>query len=70
MIDSSKTMIVSQFLKFSVCILMIGARVVQLTNRRDFFMLCTLMDHRNNALKCSKFKWNHKLQVSGVTAKL
>ena len=30
---------------------------------------CTLIDHRNDVIKCSKLKWNHELQASGFTAK-
>ena len=34
------------------------------TNRPDFFMVCTLIDHRNDAIKCSKLKWDHKPRAS------
>ena len=32
-------------------------------------MVCTIIDHRNDAIKCSKLKWNHEPQASGSTAK-
>ena len=41
-----------------------------LTNRPQFSMVYTLIDHRNDVIKCSKFKWNHKPQADGFTAKL
>ena len=44
------------------------ALVVDLTNQPDFFMVCTLIDHRNDAIKCSKLKWNYEPQESGFTA--
>ena len=44
------------------------ALVVDLTNQPDFFMVCTLIDHRNDAVKCSKLKWNYEPQGSGFTA--
>ena len=31
-------------------------------------MVCNLIDHRHDIIKCSKLKWNHELQVSGFTA--
>ena len=37
----------------------------ELTNRPDCFMVCTLIDHRNDAIKCSKLKWNYEPQASG-----
>ena len=40
-----------------------------LTNRPQFSMVNTLIDHRNDVIKCSKLKWNHEPQVSGFTAK-
>ena len=27
--------------------------------RPDVFMACTLIDHRNDSIECSKLKWNH-----------
>ena len=33
-------------------------------------MVYTLIDHRNDVIKCSKFKWNHKPQADGFTAKV
>ena len=32
-------------------------------------MVYTLIDHRNDLIKCSKLKWNHEPQVNGFTAK-
>ena len=33
-------------------------------------MVSTLIDHRNDAIKCSKLKWNHEPQaIGGFTAK-
>ena len=32
-------------------------------------MVYTLIDHRNDVIKRSKLKWNHKPQASGFTAK-
>ena len=32
-------------------------------------MVCTLIDHRNDVIKCSKLKWNHEPQASGFIAK-
>ena len=32
-------------------------------------MVCTLIDHRNDVIKCSKLKWNHDPLASGFTAK-
>ena len=40
-----------------------------LTNRPQFFMVYTLIDHGNDVIKCSKLKWNHEPQASGFTAK-
>ena len=40
-----------------------------LTNRPQFPMVYTLIDHRNDVIKCSKLKWNHEQQASGFTAK-
>ena len=40
-----------------------------LANRPQFSMVYTLIDHRNNVIKCSKVKWNHQPQASGFTAK-
>ena len=40
-----------------------------LTNRPQFSMVYTLIDHKNDIIKCSKLKWNHKTQVSGFAAK-
>ena len=34
----------------------------------SFFKVDTLTVHRND-VKCSKLKWNHNLQVSGLIAK-
>ena len=34
-----------------------------------FPMVYTLIDHRNDVIKCSKLKWNHEPQASGFTAK-
>ena len=44
-------------------------KTFRLTNRPDFFMVCTLIDQRNDAIKCSKLKWDHEPQASGFTAK-
>ena len=33
-------------------------------------MAYTIIDHRNDVIKCSKLKWNHKPQASGFTAKI
>ena len=33
-------------------------------------MVFTLIDHRNDVIKCSKFKWKHEPQAAGFTAKL
>ena len=40
-----------------------------LTNRPQFSMVNTLIDHRNDVITCSKLKWNHEPQASGFTAK-
>ena len=32
-------------------------------------MVCTLIDHRNEVIECSKLKWNHEPQASGFIAK-
>ena len=32
-------------------------------------MVYTLIDHRNDVIKCSTLKWNNKPQASGFTAK-
>ena len=45
------------------------SETIYLTNRPQFFMLYTLIDHRNDVIKCSKLKWNHEPQASGFTAK-
>ena len=29
----------------------------------------TLLDHRNDAMKCAQLKWNHEQQASGFKAK-
>ena len=42
---------------------------VNLTNRPQFSMVYTLIDHKNDVIKCSKLRWNHKPQVSGFAAK-
>ena len=42
---------------------------IYLTNRPQFFMVYTLIDHGNDVIKCSKLKWNHEPQASGFTAK-
>ena len=34
-----------------------------------YSMVNTLIDHRNDVIKCSKLKWNHEPQASGFTAK-
>ena len=34
-----------------------------LTNRLQFSMVFTLIDHRNDVIKCSKLKWNHEKQA-------
>ena len=40
-----------------------------LTNRPQFFEVYTVIDHRDDVIKCSKLKWNHEPQASGFTAK-
>ena len=40
-----------------------------LTNRPQFSMVYTLINHRNDVIKCSKLKWNHEPQACGYTAK-
>ena len=46
------------------------SHAVHLTNRPQFSMAYTVIDHRNDVIKCSKLKWNHGPQASGFTAKL
>jgi len=46
-----------------------SSREVYLTNRPQFPMVYTLVDHRNDVIKCSKLKWNHEPQASGFTAR-
>ena len=41
----------------------------ELTNRPQFSMVYTLIDHRNEVIKCSRLKWNHEPKPSGFTAK-
>ena len=41
----------------------------KLTNRPQFSMVYTLINHRNDVIKCLKLKWNHQQQASGFTAK-
>ena len=43
--------------------------IFRLTNRPQFSMFYTLIDDRNDAIKCPNLKWNHEPQVSGITAK-
>ena len=43
--------------------------IYHLTNGPQFSMVYTLIDHRNDVIKCSKLKWNHEPQASGFTAK-
>ena len=40
------------------------------TNRPKFSMVFTLIDRRNDVIKCSKLKLNHKPQTSGFAAVL
>jgi len=40
-----------------------------LTNRPQFSVVYTLIDYRNEVIKCSKLKWNHEPQANGFTAK-
>ena len=40
-----------------------------LTNQPNFLMVCILIDHRNDAIKCSEFMWNHEPQGRAFTAK-
>ena len=40
-----------------------------LTNQPQFSKVYTLMDHRNDIIKCSKLKGNHEQWASGFTAK-
>ena len=40
-----------------------------ITNRPQFFKVYTVIDHRNDVIKCSKLKWNHEPEASGFTAK-
>ena len=42
-------------------------KVYWLTNRPQFSVVYTLIDHRNGVIKCSKLKLNHKRQASGFT---
>ena len=44
-------------------------RLSKLTNRPQFSTVYTLRDHRNDVIKCSKFKCNLELQTSSFTAK-
>ena len=37
---------------------------IYLINRPQFSMVYTLTDHRNDVIKCSKFKWNNEPQAS------
>ena len=46
-----------------------NAFIGYLTNRPQFSMVYTLIDHRIDVIKCSKLKWNHEPQASGFTAK-
>ena len=46
----------------------IGQRIVN-KSTTTFHGLHTLIDDRNDAIKCSKHKWNHEPQASGFTAK-
>ena len=32
-------------------------------------MVYTLIDHRNDVIKCSKLKWNQQAQATGFTVK-
>ena len=51
------------------CLLYQGFFFMYLTNRPQFSIIYTLIDHRNDFIKCSKLKRNHKPQVSGFIAK-
>ena len=46
-------------------------KAVRLTNQPQFYMVYTdsLIDHRNDVIKCSKLEWNQEPQSSGFTAK-
>ena len=46
-----------------------NAFIGYLTNRPQFCMVYTLIDHRIDVIKCLKLKWNHKPQANGFTAK-
>ena len=37
----------------------ISDHFINLTNRPQFSIVYTLIDHRNDIIKCSKLKWNH-----------
>ena len=41
----------------------------QLTNQSQFSIVYTVIDHRNDVIKCWKLKWNNELQASSFTAK-
>ena len=69
-----------QFLRYSCSFLVLGMgdylQMMEnktlkrhLTNRPHFAMVHTLIDHRNDVIKCSKLKKNHELQSSSFTAK-
>ena len=46
-----------------------NALIGYLTNRPQFCMVYTLIDHRIDVIQCSKLKRNHEPQASGFTAK-
>ena len=39
---------------------------IKLTHEPQFYMVYTVIDHRNELIKCSKLKWNHEPQACWV----
>ena len=44
-------------------------KVLVITNRQQFFMVCTLIDHRNDVNVFKTLQWKHEPQASGFTVK-
>ena len=45
-------------------------KVLVITNRQQYFMVCTLIDHRNDVNVFKTLQWKHEPQSSGFTYKV
>ena len=69
MLSSLSCGILEMHFEESILPLLFGCYELHLTNGPQFSMVYTLTDHRNDVIKCSKFKCNLELQTSSFTAK-